>query len=113
MGRGNLLNSFSVHPSSFKKPAPKAPETAPSKRNVGSWVRLVKSYFGTSYHCWMPKKLRVRIEATTEEKTTGANKFIEKFPSTIWAAKTDAAMGALYDAPMPEAAPQATKRRSR
>ena len=34
------------------------------------------------------QKLRDSIAAITEENRSGANKFMEKFPSTIWAAKT-------------------------
>ncbi len=33
--------------------------------------------------------------ATTDENTSGANRFIEKFPSTIHAANTAPATGAL------------------
>jgi hypothetical protein len=46
-------------------------------------------------------------------KTNGANKFIEKLPRTICAAKTAPATGALYAAEIPDAAPQATRRRNR
>src|SRR3954467_12311459 len=61
----------------------------------------------------MPKKLRENIVATTEAKTKGANKLIEKLPSTISAAKTAPEIGALYAAAIPEAAPQPTSNRSR
>ena len=43
----------------------------------------------------MPKKLRDTIAATTAEKTTGANRIIEKLLKTICAANTDPASGAL------------------
>src|SRR5258708_21882909 len=61
----------------------------------------------------MPKKLRETTVATTDEQTSGANRFIEKFPNTISAAKTAPEMGALYAAAIPEAAPQPTNRRNR
>ena len=43
----------------------------------------------------MPKKLRETIVATTDANTSGANKLIEKLPSTISAANTAPDMGAL------------------
>ena len=43
----------------------------------------------------MPKKLRVVMVATTDANTSGANKFIEKLPSTISAANTAPEIGAL------------------
>jgi len=43
----------------------------------------------------MPKKLRDTIVATTDENTSGANKFIEKFPNTNSAANTAPEIGAL------------------
>ena len=60
-----------------------------------------------------PEKLRETMVAMTDEKTNGANKFIEKLPRTICAAKTAPATGALYAAAIPDAAPQATRRRNR
>src|SRR5437870_2093748 len=61
----------------------------------------------------MPKKLRETMVAITEAKTNGANRLIEKFPSTISAAKTAPEIGALYAAAIPEAAPQPTNSRRR
>ena len=49
---------------------------------------LVISNGGTVYQGRMPKKLRETIVATTDANTSGANRFIEKFPSTISAANT-------------------------
>ena len=43
----------------------------------------------------MPKKLRDTIAAMTEEKTSGAKRFIEKLPSTMSAEKTAPVIGAL------------------
>ena len=43
----------------------------------------------------MPKKLRETMVATTDERTSGANRFMEKLPSTICAANTAPATGAL------------------
>ena len=43
----------------------------------------------------MPKKLRETMVAITEAKTNGANRLIEKFPSTINAANTAPEIGAL------------------
>ena len=73
----------------------------------------MNSKAGTEYHGLIPKKLRETIVATTDANTSGANRFIEKFPSTIVAAKTDPAIGALYAAAMPDAAPQPTSKRNR
>ncbi len=81
--------------------------------NQGSCVTLVNSKGGTVYQGRMPKKLRETMVATTEAKTSGANRLMEKLPSTISAAKTAPLMGALYAAAMPEAAPQPTSNRSR
>ncbi len=67
----------------------------PRHTNHGSWVRLVNSNGGTVYQGWMPKKLRDTIVATTDANTSGANRFIEKLPSTISAANTAPEMGAL------------------
>jgi len=50
---------------------------------------------GILYHGSMPKKLRDTIAAMTDEKTSGAKRFIEKFPSTISDANTAPAIGAL------------------
>ena len=43
----------------------------------------------------MPKKLRETMAATTEAKTRGAKRLIEKLPSTMRAAKTAPEIGAL------------------
>src|SRR5687767_6587418 len=53
------------------------------------------------------------IAATTDETTNGANMVMEKLPSTICAAKTAPAIGALQPAARPAAAPHATNRRKR
>src|SRR5436190_645634 len=74
---------------------------------------LVNSTAGTVYQGLIPKKLRETIVATTEAKTKGANRFMEKLPSTTSEANTAPAMGALYADAMPEAAPQPTNNRSR
>jgi hypothetical protein len=58
-------------------------------------MTLVNSNGGGEYQDFMPKKLRVIIVATTDEKTSGANRFMEKFPSTISEANTAPAIGAL------------------
>src|SRR5689334_14011156 len=49
----------------------------------------------------------------TEDTTNGANIVIEKLPSTICAAKTAPAIGALHPAARPAAAPHATSNRKR
>ena len=74
---------------------------------------LVNSNAGTEYQGLMPKKLRDTIVATTEAKTSGAKRFIEKFPRTIHEANTAPEMGALYAAAMPDAAPHPTSNRNR
>src|SRR5213079_3074529 len=51
--------------------------------------------------------------ATTDETTRGANIFMEKLPSTICAANTAPAIGALQPAASPAAAPHATNKRRR
>src|SRR5438093_11893635 len=61
----------------------------------------------------MPKIPREMIDAITDAITSGAKRFIEKFPSTTWAANTAPAIGALQPAAMPAAAPHATSRRNR
>jgi hypothetical protein len=43
----------------------------------------------------MPKNVRETTAAVTEATTSGAKRFIEKFPSTICAAKTAPLIGAL------------------
>src|ERR1039458_9184893 len=80
------------------KAAPIPPLTIPRNTNQGNWVRLVNSNGGTVYQGRIPKKLRDTIVATTDAKTSGANRFIEKLPSTISAANTAPEMGALYAA---------------
>src|ERR1700676_1786265 len=85
----------------------------PRQINQGSWETLVNSKGGTVYHGRIPKKLRETIVATTDEKTKGAKRFIEKLPSTISAANTAPDIGALYAAEIPEAAPHPTSRRKR
>ena len=93
---GSLFNFLAkVIPAIPLKMAPSTPETMPRRTNQGSWVRLVKSNRGTTYHCWMPKIPRETIAAVTDATTKGANRFMLKFPSTIWAANTAPAMGAL------------------
>src|SRR5882724_1074628 len=95
------------------KNAPITPVINPRTKNHGNCVKLLKSNFSTSYHGLIPKKLRDTIDATTDEHTSGANKFIEKFPSTIIAANTAPAIGALYAAEIPAAAPHAVNSRNR
>ena len=75
--------------------APIAPLTIPRQTNHGNWISRVNSNGGTVYQGRMPKKLRDTIVATTEANTSGANRLIEKFPSTISAAKTAPEIGAL------------------
>src|SRR5258706_2613737 len=94
-GACSFLNASSVILSNFRKAAPTAPVKMPRQRNHGNWVRLVKSNGGTVYHGLIPQKLRDTIVATTDANTSGANKFIEKLPSTISAAKTAPEIGAL------------------
>src|SRR5664279_2729929 len=93
--------------------APMPPLITPRHTNQGSCVRLVNSKGGTVYQGRMPKKLRDTIVATTDANTSGANRLIEKFPSTIRAANTAPEIGALYAAAIPEAAPHPTSNRSR
>src|ERR1039458_7248754 len=95
------------------KAAPIPPLTIPRNTNQGNWVRLVNSNGGTVYQGRIPKKLRDTIVATTDAKTSGANRFIEKLPSTISAANTAPEMGALYAAAIPDAAPHPTNSRNR
>src|ERR1035437_1762603 len=95
------------------KSAPMAPLKIPRHTNHGSCVRLVNSNGGTEHHGWMPKKLRDTIVATTDANTSGAKRFMEKFPNTISAANTAPEIGALYADAIPEAAPHPTSSRSR
>src|SRR5258708_322461 len=113
MGAGSFWNCASLHCNIMRNDVPAMPARIPSSRNHGNCSRLVKLNGGTSYKGVMPKKLRDTIAATTDEKTSGANRFMEKLPSTIKDANTAPEMGALYAAEMPEAAPQATSRRNR
>src|SRR5687768_10265872 len=113
IGTGNLAKEASLKRSDRRKTAPTAPQNAPSNRNHGSWARRVKSKEGTSNQCPTPKKVLDKVEATTEETSNGAKRFIEKFPRTIWAAKTAPLIGALHPAAIPLAAPQATNKRNR
>src|SRR5256885_13502027 len=94
-GAFSLPKSSSVRFSSFKKDAPIAPVITPRQRNQGNWVKLVNSKGDTVYQGRMPKKLRDTIVATTEANTSGAKRLIEKFPTTIKAAKTAPEIGAL------------------
>src|SRR5213075_1508290 len=73
----------------------------------------VKSNGGTVYHGLMPKNVRETVAATTDAHTIGANRFIDKFPSTINDANTAPEIGALYAAAIPDAAPQPTSMRNR
>ena len=95
------------------QPAKRQAVTNPTTTNPGSLPRLVNSCGGTTYQGLSPKKLRDITDAITEANTTGANRCMEKFPSTIKAANTAPAMGALYAAAMPDAAPHATSKRNR
>src|SRR6266436_1098021 len=113
IGALSFWKASSVRLSSFKNTVPITPVNIPRHKNQGIWVRLVNSNGVTVYHGRMPKKLRETIVAITDAKTSGANRLIEKFPSTINAANTAPEMGALYAAAIPEAAPQPTSRRSR
>src|SRR6266481_1323359 len=113
MGAFSFRNNPSATLSSFKKAAPMAPVKSPRYKNHGNCVTLVNSKAGTVYQGRMPKKLRETIVATTEAKTNGAKRLIEKLPSTISAAKTAPEMGALYAAEIPEAAPHPTRSRNR
>src|ERR1700722_5299665 len=92
---------------------PITPVKIPRTKNQGNCVNRAKSYAGTTYHGCIPKKLRDTMLAITDEKTSGANRFIEKFPSTINAANTAPVIGALYAAEIPAAAPHAVNRRRR
>src|SRR5215469_10803045 len=80
----------------FRKNAPAMPQTSPSRMNHGNCSGPTSGNGGIWYHGWIPKKVRDTIVAITEEKISGANMFIEKFPSTISAEKTAPAIGALY-----------------
>src|SRR6266480_7431636 len=104
MGMRRRLNRLSLVFNIFKKAAPSAPVSKPRHMNHGSWVNLVNSNGGTLYHGRIPKNVRDTMVATTDAKTSGANKFIEKLPSTTSDANTAPAIGALYAAAMPEAA---------
>ena len=79
----------------FKNTAPATPTIAPNNTNQGSCSTLVNSTGGTLYDGLSPKKLRDTTAATTDENTSGANRFIEKLPSTINAANTAPVIGAL------------------
>src|SRR6266404_6049116 len=109
MGALSFRNNPSATFNSFKNAAPIAPVKSPRYRNQGNCVTLVNSNPGTEYQGRMPKKLRETMVATTEAKTNGAKRLIEKLPSTISAAKTAPEMGALYAAEIPEAAPHPTR----
>src|ERR1039457_4073661 len=93
--------------------APIPPLTIPKQINHGNWIRRVNSNGGTVYKSRMPKKLRDTIVATTDANTRGANRLIEKFPSTISAAKSAPEIGALWPARIPEAAPHPNSSHSR
>src|ERR1035441_6651906 len=93
--------------------APIPPLMMPRHTNHGNWVSLVNSNGGTVYQGRMPKKLRDTIVATTDANTSGANRLMEKLPSTISAANTAPEMGALYAAAIPDAAPHPTNSRNR
>src|SRR5437762_7215226 len=112
MGARSLLKPSSAAFRSFKSIAPITPVSSPRHKNQGSWVNLVKSNGFTVYQGRIPKKLRETIAATTDEHTSGANRLMEKFPSTIKEANTAPEIGALYAAAIPEAAPQPTSSRS-
>ena len=88
-------NDCSLNWSILRKTDPSTPDAIPSRINHGNCVTRVNSNDGTEYHGSMPKNMRDTIVATTEENTSGANRFIEKFPSTIHEAKTAPEMGAL------------------
>src|SRR6185437_6668288 len=89
------------------------PAAIPSSTNHGNCEMRVNSNGGTVYHGLIPKNVRETVVATTDAHTTGANKFMEKFPSTISDANTAPEIGALYAAAIPDAAPHPTSMRNR
>src|SRR5678815_2050236 len=94
-GAGIRAKSASLQFRHFRNNAPAAPVRAPNSTNHGSCVSRVNSNTGASNQWLIPKKVRETTEATTDDTSTGANRFIEKLPKTIWAAKTAPLMGAL------------------
>ena len=62
-----------------------------------AWLKLTVSgrLFGKTYQGSIPNQKRDTIVATTEDITSGANKFIEKLPTSTKAANKAPAMGAL------------------
>src|SRR5262245_59047789 len=113
IGSGTFEKSPSPIRNARKKVAPTNPESSPSNRNHGSWDKRVNSNEGASNQCPVPKNVRDSTEATTDDTSNGAKRFMEKLPRTICAAKTAPAIGALHPAAMPAAAPQATINRRR
>src|SRR5438876_315816 len=85
----------------------------PSGKNHGNCDKFVKSNSGPLTHACGVSGVRAMTDATTDENTSGAKRFMEKFPRTICAANTAPATGALQPAASPAAAPQATRRRRR
>src|SRR5215471_3003194 len=90
-----FANNSSLRCNIFKNAAPIIPAAIPSRMNHGSCVSFVNSNGGTVYHGLIPKIFRDTVADTTEAHTMGANRFIEKFPSTINEANTAPEMGAL------------------
>lgn len=79
----------------FKNSAAPPPHKIPSTKNHGNCAGTTSGNFGTSYHGLIPKNVREVIVAITDAQTSGAKRFMEKFPSTISDAKTAPAIGAL------------------
>ena len=92
-----------VQPSEHPRAGRKHPEEARAERAAQhaeqekqpSCSSDVNSNAGTEYHGAMPKNVRLTSVATTDAPTSGAKQVMEKLPSTICAAKTAPASGAL------------------
>ena len=94
-GHFNRLNCSRLERKNFRKTAPRMPHKSPNKMNHGNCAGALGGNCGTLYHGSIPKKLRETVAATTEAHTSGAKRFMEKFPSTISEAKTAPVIGAL------------------
>ena len=111
-GQGLFAEIVSIFCIDFRKKAPLAPEIIPKIRNHNilvkfvAWSKFIDS--GRTYQGSIPNQKRETIVATTEDITSGAKRFIEKLPTRTKAAKRAPAIGALYAAANPAAAPQAT-----
>ncbi len=81
--------------SNFKNSAATPPQIKPISKNHGNCPAVGEGNFGTEYHGSIPKNVREVITDITAAHTSGANRFMEKLPSTISDANTAPVIGAL------------------